>query len=185
MPERLEEEAVLMRRIANGDRAAFAVLYERYLPLLLSWSIQQTGDRELAADLTSEIFAAALIASSRYKPKEGSPLVAWLLGIARNKLRESWRRGRIDSAARRRLQISPLTLEDADLARVDELASLNSAVIDLLEALPPEQREAVTQRVIEERSYEEIAAELRCSESVIRQRVSRGLRTLRSEMEGS
>jgi len=49
--------------------------------------------------------------------------------------------------------------------------------------LTPALREAVSQRVIKERSYEEIAEELRCSESLVRQRVSRGLRTLRSELE--
>ena len=54
----------------------------------------------------------------------------------------------------------------------------------LVESLPDEQREAILQRVVAERPYEEIAKELSCSPSVVRQRVSRGLRTLRSEMEG-
>jgi len=53
----------------------------------------------------------------------------------------------------------------------------------LLAELPAEQREAVVARVIEERSYEEIGSELQCSPSVVRQRVSRGLRSLRSELE--
>jgi len=52
-----------------------------------------------------------------------------------------------------------------------------------LAGLPADQREALLKRVVQERSYEEIAHELRCSEVVVRQRVSRGLRTLRSEME--
>lgn len=185
MDDAPEEEAALMARIARGERAAFDTLYERYLPLLLSWSLKQTGDRELSADLVSEVFAAALIASPRYRQSRGSSLTAWLLGIARNKLRESWRRRRVENDARRRIGITALELSDADLERVDELASLDSHVLALLDALPADQREAVTRRVLDERSYEEIAAELRCSESVIRQRVSRGLRTLRSELEGS
>ncbi len=53
----------------------------------------------------------------------------------------------------------------------------------LIQQLPVEQRNALVARIINERSYEEIAAELRCSKSVVRQRVSRGLRTLRSEVE--
>jgi RNA polymerase sigma factor (sigma-70 family) len=52
-----------------------------------------------------------------------------------------------------------------------------------VEELPPALRDALTGRVIEERPYEEIASDLRCSESVVRQRVSRALKTLRSQLE--
>jgi RNA polymerase sigma-70 factor (ECF subfamily) len=54
----------------------------------------------------------------------------------------------------------------------------------LLQALPSDQREAIKARVVEERSYEQLAATYRCSPSVVRKRVSRGLRTLRQDMEG-
>jgi RNA polymerase sigma-70 factor (ECF subfamily) len=54
----------------------------------------------------------------------------------------------------------------------------------LLDGLPAEQRDAVRERVLEERDYPEIAARLRCSEQVVRKRVSRGLTALRARMEG-
>ena len=53
----------------------------------------------------------------------------------------------------------------------------------LLAELPNEQREAIRARVLEERAYADIASQLRCSPQVVRQRVSRGLRTLRTRME--
>lgn len=53
-----------------------------------------------------------------------------------------------------------------------------------LETLPGEQRQAIEARVVHEREYLEIAQELRCSEALVRQRVSRGLRTLRSRLAG-
>ena len=124
-----------------------------------------------------------MIASPRYRPGKGS-VGAWLLGIARNKLRESRRRRRIEDSARRRLGVDPVAFEDTDFDRVDDLISVDSGMVELLETLPPALREAISLRVIEERSYEEIAEHLRCSESLVRQRVSRGLRTLRSELEG-
>jgi RNA polymerase sigma-70 factor (ECF subfamily) len=105
------------------------------------------------------------------------------LGIARNKLRESRRRHRIENSARRRVGLDRVELTDADLERIDELISLEAGVVALFDSLPPALREAVGQRVIEERSYEEIAEQLSCSESVVRQRVSRGLRSLRSQLE--
>jgi RNA polymerase sigma factor (sigma-70 family) len=49
--------------------------------------------------------------------------------------------------------------------------------------LPDDQRRAVQGRVIEERDYPELARNLACSESVVRQRVSRGLRSLRERLE--
>ncbi len=178
----IEEEARLLADIARGDGVAFGVIYRRYLPMVVRWCWAQTGDRELAADLSAEVFAAALQSARRYQPHKGPP-GAWLLGIARHKLLESRRRGRIESAARRRLGLGPLELTDEDLARVEELSSLDDSVLALVRELPSEQREAVLARVVEDRSYQELAGELRCSESVVRKRVSRGLQTLRARME--
>jgi RNA polymerase sigma-70 factor (ECF subfamily) len=172
-------DAELVLATARRDEAAFAVLYRRYLPLVLRWCVVHTGERELAADLAAETFAAALIAARRYRPERGK-VDAWLLGIARNKLRESRRRGRIEASARRRLSIEPAMITDADLERVDEL---EEEIVPLVRSLPRDQREALLGRVVSERSYRELAGELSCSEMVVRQRVSRGLRTLRSRLE--
>ena len=61
--------------------------------------------------------------------------------------------------------------------------SLCAATIALA-GLPEEQRRAIHARVVHDREYAEIAGELRCSEAVVRQRVSRGLRTLRARLAG-
>jgi RNA polymerase sigma-70 factor (ECF subfamily) len=52
--------------------------------------------------------------------------------------------------------------------------------LELLEVLPDEQREAIEAHHLDDRGYPEIAADLRCSESVVRKRVSRGLAALRA-----
>jgi RNA polymerase sigma factor (sigma-70 family) len=183
MPHQAEDpDAPLLAAVAAGDEAAFVVLYRRYLPAVLRWCRQETRNRETAADLSAEVFAASLISARRYRPQHGSVL-AWLLGIARNKLLESRRRKRVEDSARRRLRLEPVPLTDADLDRVEELASLDEEILALAASLPATLREALSARVIQERSYEEIAAELSCSQSVVRQRVSRALKTLRSQRE--
>jgi DNA-directed RNA polymerase specialized sigma24 family protein len=53
-----------------------------------------------------------------------------------------------------------------------------------MEQLVPEQRDAITAHVLEDRGYGEIAAELQTSEAVVRKRVSRGLASLRSRIGG-
>jgi RNA polymerase sigma factor (sigma-70 family) len=177
------DEAALVAAVAAGDKMAFGILYRRYLPIVVRWCLRETGNRELAADLSAEVFAAALTAARRYRPDQASVL-AWLLGIARNKLLESRRRKRVEDSARRRVGLDRLPITDADLERVEELASLDDEILARVAGLPPVLRAALSSRVVDERSYAEIATELRCSESVVRQRVSRALRTLRSELEG-
>lgn len=140
--------------------------------------MRRTGSAELAADLTSEVFAAALIAWRRGQ-WAGEDERAWLFGIAQHKLIDSYRRGQVEDQARRTLGMRPTTISDASLAEIEALTAETPA-LELVAELPVEQREAVRARVIDERSYPEIAAELQLSEQVVRKRVSRGLARLRA-----
>lgn len=170
----------LLARFAGGDPEAFVAFYRRHLSAVLGFFLRRTGNPELAADLTAEVFAGALLAAKRYRPGE-RPALAWLYGIAAHKLADSRRRGRVEDAARRRLALEPLAIDDADLNRISQMAD-PSAAEAALAALPPEQRAAVFARVVDEQPYAQIAAQMRCSEMLVRQRVSRGLRALRAQM---
>jgi RNA polymerase sigma-70 factor, ECF subfamily len=168
--------------VARCDDRAFSAFYRRHLGTVVGWCAHRTGDPELTADLTAEVFAAVLIAAPRYQPTSDSA-AGWLFGIARNVLGHSVRRGQVDARARQRLGASPLTVEDDDLGRVLELADdPASSVGALLAGLPVDERTAVRARVIEERGYGEIARSLGCSEMVVRKRVSRGLARLRAQL---
>jgi len=171
----------LLASFAGGDPEACVAFYQRHLRAVLGFFLRRTGDPELTADLTAEVFAAALLAAERYRPRE-QPALAWLYGIAAHKLADSRRRGRVEDAARRRLALEPLAIDDADLARVEEIADPGAAEAAVL-TLPPAQRDAVLARVVDERPYAEIADEMQCSELLVRQRVSRGLRALRAQMK--
>ena len=84
--------------------------------------------------------------------------------------------------------MSPLTLTDEALERVEALAVADASAAVLREglaALPSDQREAVLARVLDERDYADIATHARTSESVVRKRVSRGLAGLRQRLEGN
>ena len=73
-------------------------------------------------------------------------------------------------------------MDDYDLERTEALADDRGGVLALVEGLPNDERDAVTARVIDERAYSEIAAGMRCSELVVRKRVSRGLGRLRAQV---
>lgn len=176
----------LLAAVAAGDGQAFATFYRRHLPGVVAFLLRETGDREATADLTAEVFAAVFLVARRFRARGAGSARPWVLGIARNKLRESRRHGRVEDRARRRLGFEPELLDDDDLARVDELAaSPGNAVLELVEELPERQREAVRSRVLEDREYGEIAKELKCSELVARQSVSRGLARLRDRLKES
>ena len=162
----------LLQAIARCDGEAFTTFYRRHLPRVVAYLVSETGDCELAADLAAEVFAAALVGARRYRATHDSAL-PWLLGIARNTLGTSRRRGRVEARARRRLGFAPVTFEGPDIDRTDEL----------LASLPASERDAVRARVVDERTYASIAAEMRCSELVVRKRVSRGLARLRKELK--
>jgi RNA polymerase sigma factor (sigma-70 family) len=175
-------DGLLLAGVARGDEDAFSQLYRRYLPLVLGWLVAETRDREASADLAAEVFAAALISAGRYRARKGA-VPSWLIGIARNKLLESRRRQRVEDSARRRLGMEPVVLSDADLDRVDEIVGREPGLLGLLDRLPEDQRAALAGRVLEERTYPELAERLRCSEMVLRKRVSRALGSLRSQVQ--
>lgn len=75
--ESVGEDDELLRRFAEGDASAFVAFYRRHLAEVLAYFVRRTGDPELTADLTAEVFAAALLAAERYRPGE-RPALAWL-----------------------------------------------------------------------------------------------------------
>jgi RNA polymerase sigma-70 factor (ECF subfamily) len=166
---------------AADDAAAFSAFYRRYEAAMLAYFGRRVGDPELAADLTVEVFAAVLVSCARYRPGQ-APAQAWLFAIAQHKLANSRRRGQVEDRARRRLGMAPVAFEEEDLERIERLTGGNDVAMQALAGLPADQREAVLARIVDERDYGEIAAELRCSESVARKRVSRGLARLRDQL---
>ena len=173
----------LLSAIAARDGAAFSAFYRRHLSAVLAFLMREVRDPEAAADLTAEVFAAVLLAAARYRAQSSSA-APWVLGIARNKVLMSFRRGRIEARARQRLGYQAVAFEEDDFDRVEALADRGAGQLSrLLALLPPDERHAVHARVVKERSYRDIADELQCSELVIRKRVSRGLSRVREQLE--
>ncbi len=180
LPDPRTDGELLVATTADPD--AFAVFYRRHVRGVLAFFRRRVDNAELAFDLMAETFAAALEAAPRYEPRP-EPARGWLYGIAWNKLHEAHRRGQAEDSARRAMGMAPIVLTDEAIERIEALAG--GEALQLLEALPADQRAAVRARVLDGRAYGEIASELRCSESVVRKRVSRGVRAIRARMEAS
>lgn len=182
-PDELSDAELIAR--SAGDAEFFGHFYERHLPVVTRYLLARTRNREVAADLTAEVFAAALAARGRYDGAHATA-VPWLLTIARRISIDSFRRGAVADEARVRLGMQQIALGDEDFLRVEELAdhALSAAGLkNAMAELDDETRSLLLGRIVAERSYEELADDLSCSPQVVRKRVSRGLARVRAAME--
>src|SRR5439155_13058208 len=171
----------LLEAAAAGDAEAFGEFYGRHVAAVTTFLRRRCGSTEVAFDLVAESFASAVAGLDTYRRERGSAR-GWVFAIAANELRQAQRKGVVEDRARRRLALEPISLDDDGLVRVDRL--VDDGVLDrVLRGLPAAERAAIEARIVDERDYADVAAEIGCSQSVVRQRVSRGLRKIRAAIE--
>lgn len=182
-PQTQPDEVLL--RLARNDPDAYCAFYDRHTRPLHAWLTRETGDAQLALDLTAESFAQGLRSLHRFRGDREGAGRAWLYAIARHLLNRHRETGRREVQARQRLGI-PLDTFDT-VVDVEERVTRSGSATALsaaLEHLPEEQRQAVGLRVLDELGYDEIAERLGCTVATARARVSRGLRALHVRLEG-
>jgi len=181
--EGLDDAELILR--SSREPELFGLLFERHAEAMLAYFARRTLDAESAAELVAETFAEAFSSRRRFRD-ESVDGVGWLYGIGKHLLSRYFRAGAVEARARRRLGMPERTVSDDDYDRIEELVDFErfgEALAEAMSVLPEEQREAVRLRVVNERSYGEVAAELGCTEPTARMRVSRGLRRIASVLE--
>ena len=165
--------------LTSGDLEDFGRFYDRYARTLLGFFQRRTGNPEIAADLTAETFAAALVSRARYTPQEAGA-GAWLFTIAHRRLSDYRRRGRAEERMRLRLGMEPVAVGDEDAEMIRWLGE--EVATQMVDDLQEDQRDAIRAHVLEDQGYAEIARRGRLTESTVRKRVSRGLKVLRDRV---
>ena len=165
---------------SDDDPDAFAELYGRYAERIHAYFLRRSGDRAVALELTAETFAQAWLVRRRFADLADGSAAPWLFGIARNTLLMSVRRGALERRANQRLGV--LERLDREPATVSPEPSWSDGADELLETLPPSQRDAVRLRVLEDLDYDEVAGALGTSPAAVRVRVHRGLSALRAHL---
>ena len=126
-------------------------LYDRALPEVYSYFKLRCGDFAVAEDLTAETFLAACDAADR--EQLGDVTVAWLIGIARHKLIDHWRR-----EARYERQLRAVA-ERAEAVDDPWDAQVDAATIErVLASLSTVNRLALTLRYLDGLTVPEVAA---------------------------
>jgi RNA polymerase sigma-70 factor (ECF subfamily) len=100
------------------DPDAFEDFYRQHVEAIERFVARRVADRDLAADLTADVFVAAIESAASYNARRGSPS-AWLFGIARIVVSAERRRGGRERAATSRL-LGRRLLDADDFARLDE-----------------------------------------------------------------
>jgi RNA polymerase sigma factor (sigma-70 family) len=176
--------ARLKGRLTDADE--FVALYRRESELVLMFCARRVLDAETALDITAETFAQAFRGRRGFRGTTEVEARAWLLTIARRQVGRYFRRGALDRSAIARLGIEVPQLEPGEAEEIERRASLpqlRAAVAPALARLGSDQREALRLRIVEERSYAQIAELLGVTEPTVRARVSRGLRALQRAID--
>lgn len=162
-------------RAAQRDRAAFGVLYRRYVERVYGYCFYLLGDHHDAEDATERTFLAALGAVERFRD-DGASFRSWLFRIAHNELANRLRdRGRHRTVA---IDAHPEPGIDEDPARLVAEADDARRVRLAVSRLPDERRQVVVLRFVDGLSAREIGAVLGRSEGAVRVLQHRALRDL-------
>ncbi|MFN8149621.1 MAG: sigma-70 family RNA polymerase sigma factor [Solirubrobacterales bacterium] len=164
----------------------FGSFYTERREPLLRFFAQRVYDPQLALDLCAETFAQAFLKRLRFRGSVDPDATAWLYAIANRRLIDYYRRGEAEKKALKRLGIELPPAGRDELDRVEELADLGAAraaIRDGFQQLNQDEQLALRLRIVEERSYQDVASTLGTSVPTARTRVSRALRALRESVE--
>lgn len=173
-------------RVMRLDATALEQLFRAQGPGLLVFAARRTFDAELALDVVGETFAIAFEKRATFRGASDGEAIGWLQAICRTVISHHYRRSDVERRALRRMGVELPAMEDEERRRIEELAGLSTLhqrVAGALEHLPPGQRDAIRLRIVEERSYPELAAHLGVTQETARARVSRGLRALAHQLD--
>jgi len=168
-------------RIAH-DPQAFEAFYREHVEAVQRFVARRVGDPYLAADLTAEVFLAAIDAAGGYRRDRGSP-AAWLFGVARIVVAAEHRRNSRERRAHARLEGRRLLGED-DLERMREridAAAQSRALFAAVAGLPDGERAVLELVALDDLSVTEAAAVLGLRPVTARVRLHRARGALRRQ----
>jgi RNA polymerase sigma-70 factor (ECF subfamily) len=162
------------------DPDAFEAFYRRHIEAVQRFVARRVDDPHLAADLTADVFLAAIDSSARYREDKGAP-IAWLFGIARNVMADEVRRRARERRTAQRLA-GRRELEPDAIARIESriVAECSArALYRSLAQLPARDRALVELIAVDGLSVADAAAALGITPGNARVRLHRSRTKLR------
>jgi len=164
------ESERLLVQAAQNDPSRFAELYDKHFERVYAFVARRVRNRDLAEDLTSDVFHKTLAALPRFDWR-GIPFAVWLLRIAANVVTDQWKQAAKEVSDDSHEPVVDVTPED-----VEQRAQL----FRLVNQLPEDQGRVVVMRFAEGKTVREISHELGRTEGAVKQLQFRGLQSLRA-----
>jgi RNA polymerase sigma-70 factor, ECF subfamily len=184
-PARLSRDLdPLLRRVARGDRDAFATVYDLTKSRVFGLVVRVLRDAGYSEETTQEIYLEVWRTASEYDPAKGSGL-AWLMTMAH---RRAIDRVRAEQAGSRResrygaANVDPASDLVADAAIAGDE---RRRVIECLGALTDAQRQCIELAYYGGLTYTEVSQRLAANLSTIKSRIRDALRGLRNCLDPS
>lgn len=175
----IDEEQILLQRIARGEREALSDLYARYQRALFNYILQLTPDYGLAEEILQDTLVAVWKSARSFEGR--SSVQTWLIGIARRQAHNTLRQRRLPLADETELaglaapDLEPEAFTLASIAR-DELTGA-------FRQLAPLHREILALIFVQELSYQEVASILEIPVGTVKSRLNTARRALRAVLD--
>jgi RNA polymerase sigma-70 factor (ECF subfamily) len=175
-----QDWAALVRSIAAGDELALHTLYEMAHRLVFTLIVRITANREIAEEVTIDVFHDVWRRAARYDAANGTVL-GWIMNQARSRAID---RLRFESRKKRSHggEVQPLAEETADPHDVLELREQGESLNAALAALTPDERQAIETTFFAGLTYAEAAARLHQPLGTIKTRIRSALHKLRQRL---
>jgi len=178
----------LVSRVKSGEKEAFDLLVRKYQNKALGVVSRFISDPAAAEDVVQESFIRAYRSLDRFRGD--SAFYTWLYRIAVNTAKNHlMARGRrppsadIDAADAEQMQGSEVMREFGSPEEVTQSKELGQKVLQVIEDLPPDLKQALTLREIDGLTYEEIAHIMECPIGTVRSRIFRARGAIQSALE--
>lgn len=179
----------LMLAFQSGDKQAFEKLMTAHFSRVLNFIYRYVGSREIAEDLTQEVFIRVFKAAGHYQPQ--SKFLTWLFTIAKNLSLNELRKNRYkmvsmdemvnagDDRVKFQLKDERQRTPGEQLLQNEQSLLIRKAIA----ALPENQRVAVLLRRYEQFSYEEISQIMNVSPKAVKSLLNRAKENLREQLK--
>ncbi|MBU0469004.1 MAG: sigma-70 family RNA polymerase sigma factor [Candidatus Omnitrophica bacterium] len=184
-----DPDAKLMLKFKEEeDPSAFEELMRKNFSRIMNFIYRFVADRELAEDLTQEVFIKIYNSASNYYPR--SKFKTWAFTIARNISLNELRKNKgqvvsLDKPFKHGEDDMSLQVEDKTVSKPDDeiiKEELVDAVGKAINELPANQRTAILLIRYEGFSYEEIARTMNTTVSAVKSLLSRARETLKEKL---
>jgi RNA polymerase sigma-70 factor (ECF subfamily) len=166
------------RRFAAGDEQALAWAYERWAGQVHGMAVRAFGPGPDAEDVTQQTFVSAWTGRAGYSAARG-PLPAWLVGICRHKIADTW--GRLD----RQRRVTEAAAVEAPLSTpaVDAVIADRVLLLGELAQIGQPQRGIIELAFFEDLTHAQIADRTGIPLGTVKSHIRRTLERLRTRLE--